>query len=235
VLVVDDERPIAELIAEKLAPFEVEAEIVTNGEEALDRLREGEFDALTLDLMMDGLSGLDVLRRLRADEELRRTPVVVVSILSEHEALFGEWRVTKPIDSDELADALGSAVLAGRTRVLVVGRSLVRPRVEPALVQLGLDHEWVTSGTAAAQACQRRRFEVALVDAEMRNPEDALHALELRGRRIGQAVLVFSATGEGAEGLVRMGAKAVPIEGAAEAVMQALSQDAPLPVPGTER
>ena len=48
-------------------------------------------------------------------------PVVVVSILSEHEALFGEWKVTKPIDSEELADALGSAVLAGRTRVLVVG------------------------------------------------------------------------------------------------------------------
>ena len=234
VLVVDDERPIADLIVAKLAPFEVEAEIATSGEAALERLREGQFDAVTLDLMMDGLSGLDVLRRLREDEELRRTPVVVVSIVSEHEALFGEWRITKPIDSEELADALGSAVLAGRTRVLVVGRSLVRPRLEPALVQLGLDHEWVTSATAAAQACQRRRFEVALVDAEMRNPEDALHALDLRGRRIGQAVLVFSANGEGAEGLVRMGAKAVSIEGAAEAVMQTLSQDPPLPVQGTE-
>ena len=194
-LVVDDERAVAELIAAKLEPFEVETEIATGGEEALDRLREGRFDALTLDLMMDGMSGLDVLRELRGDEELRRTPVVVVSILSEHEALFGEWKVTKPIDSEELADALGSAVLAGRTRVLVVGRSLARPRLEPALVRLGLDHEWVTSGTAAAQACQRRRFEVALVDAGMRDPEDALRALDLRGRRVGQAVLVFS-TGE---------------------------------------
>ncbi len=46
---------------------------------------------------------------------------------------------------------------------------------------------------------------------------------------------MFSATGEGVEGLARMGAKAVPIEHAAEAVMQTLSQDAPLPVPGTER
>jgi hypothetical protein len=69
----------------------------------------------------------------------------------------------------------------------------------------------------------------------MRNPEAALHALELRGRRIAQSVLVFSATGEGVEGLVRMGAKAVPLEHAAEAVMQTLSQEPPLPVPGTER
>lgn len=235
VLVVDDELAIAELIAAKLEPFEVETELVTSGQEAIERLREGRFDAVTLDLLMDGVSGLDVLRELREDEDLRRTPVVVVSILSEHEALFGEWKVTKPIDSDELADALGSAVLAGRTRVLVVGRSLVRPRLEPALVQLGLDHEWVTSGTAAAQACQRRRFEVALVDAGMRNPEDALHALKLRGRRLDHAVLVFLSTGEGAEGLVRMGAKAVSIEHAADAVMQTLSQEPPLPIPGTER
>ena len=236
-LVVDDERPIAELIAANLAPFEVKAEIATSGKEAIARLREGGFDALTLDLMMDGMSGLDVLRELRGDEELRRTPVVVVSILSEHEALFGEWKVTKPIDAEELADALGSAVLAGRTRVLVVGRSLVRPRLEPALVRLGLDHEWVTSGTAAAQACQRRRFEVALVDAGMRNPEDALHALDLRGpaRRPGGAGVLDADAGEGDEGLARMGARAVPIEQAAEAVMQALSQEPSLPVPGTER
>ncbi len=227
VLVVDDEQAVAELIAANLELFDVESEIALSGEAAIERLRGGRFDALTLDLKMSGMSGLDVLRTLRGDEELRRTPVVVVSILSEHEALFGEWKVTKPIDAEELADALGSAVLAGRTRVLVVGRSLMRPRLEPALVRLGLDHEWVTSGTAAAQACQRRRFEVALIDAGMRDPESALHALDLRGRRIGQARLVFSAGGEGAEGLVRMGAKAVPIDKAAEAVMQALSQDAP--------
>jgi CheY-like chemotaxis protein len=107
--------------------------------------------------------------------------------------------------------------------------------LEPALVRLGLDHEWVTSGPAAAQACQRRRFEVALVDASMRNAEDALHALDLRGRRLGQAVLVFSTTGEPGEGLARMGARAVPIEQAAEAVMQTLSQEPSLPLPGTER
>ena len=62
---------------------------------------------------------------------------------------------------------------------------------------------------AAAQVCAERRFEVALVDAEMRNPEGVMDALDLRGRRIGQAVLVFSSDGEGAEGLVRMGA---PVE-----------------------
>jgi CheY-like chemotaxis protein len=222
VLVVDDEPAIARLIAEQLRPFGVETETVHSGDEALGHLRDGRFDALTLDILMPGRSGIDVLRAIRADEELRRTPVVVVSILSTTQALFGEWKVSKPIDPGELADALGSAVLAGRTRVLVVGRSAVRSELEPALVRLGLDHEWVTSATAAARACTGRRFEVALVDTGMRNPDAVMQALDLRGRRLGRAVVLFSTGGE-VEGTANLGAEAVPIEDAALAVLQTLS------------
>jgi signal transduction histidine kinase/DNA-binding response OmpR family regulator len=222
VLVVDDDPAIASLIAEQLRPFEVESELAHSGEEAIERLREGRFDAMTLDVLMPGQSGLDVLRVLRDDPELARTPVVVVSILTGSEALLGEWNVTKPIDPEELADVLGSAVMAGRTRVLVVGRSAVRSRLEPALVRLGLDHDWVTSGTAAAQACSRRRFEVALVDAGMRSPEAVLRALDLRGRRVGRAVVLFS-TGDDAPGVAQLGGDPVPVEKAADAVLRTIS------------
>jgi len=231
VLVVDDEQDVARVIAAHLAPYEVEAEIVTSGDRALERLRSGQFDAVTLDILMEQENGLDVLRALRADEELRRTPVVVVSVVSHHQAIFGEWKVAKPIEPNQLADTLGSAVLAGRTRLLVVGRSSVRPRLEPSLVRLGLDHEWVTSGPAAAQACQRRRFEVALVDSGMRAPESVVRALDLRGRRVGQAVLIFSSD-EGVEGVARMGAETVAIEQAAEAVLATLSAGAEAHSPG---
>jgi CheY-like chemotaxis protein len=222
VLVVDDEPDIARLIAEQLRPFGVEAETVNSGDEALQRLREGRFDAMTLDVLMPGKSGVDILRSIRADEQLRRTPVVVVSILSTTQALFGEWKVTKPIDPEELADSLGSAVLAGRTRVLVAGRSSVRSQLEPALVRLGLDHDWVTSAAAAARACKERRFEVALVDAGMRGPDAVIRSLDLRGRRLGRAVVLFSA-GDQAEGVANLGAEAVPIEDAALAVLQTLT------------
>ena len=193
-----------------------------SGDEALERLRDEQFDAVTLDMLMPGRSGLDVLRSLRADPQLRRTPVVIVSILSGSEALLGEWKVTKPVDPDELADVLGSAVLAGRTSVLVVGRSAVRTRLEPALVRMGLDHEWVTSGTAAARACSRRRFEVALVDAGIRSPQAVIKALDLRGRRLGRAVVLFS-TGDDAPGVAHLGSDPVPVEDAAGAVLRTLS------------
>ena len=213
---------MARLIAEQLVPFGVESETVTSGEEALERLRGGRFDAMTLDVLMPGQSGIDVLRAIRGDDALRRTPVVVVSILSTTQAMFGEWKVSKPIDPEELADALGSAVLAGRTGVLVVGRSAVRSTLEPMLVRLGVAHEWVTSAAAAARACKERRFEVALVDAGMRSPDSAMRSIELRGRRAGRAVLLFS-TGDDSEGVVNLGAEPVPIEDAALAVLQTLS------------
>jgi signal transduction histidine kinase/CheY-like chemotaxis protein/HAMP domain-containing protein len=223
VLVVDDEPPVAALIAEQLAGFDVHTEVAHSGDEAIELLRDGGFDAMTLDVLMPGRSGIDVLSVLRADPELARIPVVIVSILSGSEALLGEWKVTKPVDPDELADVLGSAVLTGRTRVLVVGRSAVRRKLEPALVRLGLDHEWFTSGKAAAQACTRRRFEVALVDAGMRSPEVALDALDLRGRRLGRAVVLFS-TGDDAPGVANLGDDPVPVEQAAGAVLRALGQ-----------
>jgi signal transduction histidine kinase/CheY-like chemotaxis protein len=225
VLVVDDDQEVARVTAASLAPYEVETEIATDGDRALERLRSGRFDAITLEVMMDGTSGFEVLRALRADENLRRTPVVVVSIVTDHQALIGEWKVTKPVDPDLLADALGSAVLAWRTRVLVVGRSSVRPELEPALVRLGLDHEWVTSAAAAAQACQRRRFEIALLDIGVRGPESVLRSLDLRGRRLDQAVLLFS-SGEDGGSAAALDAQAVPIEKAADAVLAALSQEA---------
>jgi CheY-like chemotaxis protein len=149
--------------------------------------------------------------------------VVIVSIVSRGEALLGEWKVAKPVDPEELADVLGSAVMVGRTRVLVVARSSVRSQLEPTLVKLGLDHEWVTSGAAAARACGDGRFEVALVDAGIRAPQAVLRALKLRGRRQGRAVVMFS-TGDDAPGAANLGGEPVPIEEAAGAVLQALAQ-----------
>ena len=60
------------------------------------------------------------MARPKSFQHLRGLPVVVVSVFSGHEALAGEWVVAKPIDADELVDALGAALLAGRVRVLVM-------------------------------------------------------------------------------------------------------------------
>ena len=225
VLVIDDEPEIAALIVEQLQPFGVEAEVAGSGSEGIERLEREHFDAVTLDILMPGMSGFEVLEALRGNGRASSTPVVVVSVLSGHEALAGEWTVTKPIQPLELADALGAALTAGRTRVLVVGRSSVRPRLAPLLERAGLEHEWVGSASAAARRCREERFEVALVDAGMHSPQAALRALALRGRRPGRAVVVFSSGDEDERpALAELEADPVPIERAAQAVVAVLGR-----------
>ena len=202
VLVVDDEEPAARLVGEHLEPFGVDVTLCHDGRAALAELRERRYDAMTLDIFMPGMSGFEVLRALRADSGLQRLPVVVVSVFSGREALSGESSLDKPVSGEALADALGSAMLGGRVRVLAVGRPNAREEVARLLDTLGLQHEWAQSSEQIAAACEHRRFEVALVESDLPEREDVLRALELRGRRLPPAVVLFSTgtepAGEGA-------------------------------------
>lgn len=67
VLVVDDEANIVELLSVSLKFQGFEVHTATNGAQALDRAREARPDAVILDVMMPGMDGFGVLRRLRAD------------------------------------------------------------------------------------------------------------------------------------------------------------------------
>jgi signal transduction histidine kinase/CheY-like chemotaxis protein len=224
VLVVDDEREIAELIVGQLAPLGVSTEMATSGAQALQMLRESHFDAVTLDVLMPGMDGFEVLRQIRADPSLRTTPIVFVSVFSNTMELAGEWVVPKPIDADELRLVLGAAVQAGRSRVLVVARDELRATLEPALAELGIEYQWEDTGVAAARVCAERRFEIALVDAGVRNPQAVLQALNLRGRRLRRAAILVSDDHTPAPaGIDRLGLEVVPIERAAPAVLAALS------------
>jgi signal transduction histidine kinase/DNA-binding response OmpR family regulator/HAMP domain-containing protein len=221
VLIVEDEPEIASLIAEQLRPYEVDVVVVHDGEAAIAELRRRPYDAVTLDILLGGIDGFEVLRTIREDPRLRRTPVIVVSVMAGQETLAAEWSVTKPIDAQELTDAIGSAILASRARVLVVGRAGMREIVGPLLERRGIEFEWATSGAEAARMCEETHYEVALVDAGMRSPQSALAQLDLRGRRLRRSVVVFS-TGEPSPGLARLDPDPVPVEDATAAVVHAL-------------
>ncbi|MDH6284872.1 two-component system OmpR family response regulator [Prescottella agglutinans] len=67
VLIVDDEPSLVELLSVSLRFQGFEVETATNGAEGLDRARTFRPDALILDVMMPGMDGFGMLRRLRAD------------------------------------------------------------------------------------------------------------------------------------------------------------------------
>ena len=223
ILIVDDEPEIAALIADQLAPLDVRATIATDGETALAYLRSEHFDAITLDILMPGMDGFEVLHAIRSDTELRAIPILFVSVFAGRRELAGEWTVGKPIDADELRDVLAAAVRAGRSRVLVIARDELQVRLEPALDELGIEHQWETTVAAAARVCGERRFEVALIDIGIRNPRAALQALDLRGRRLRRAVILFSDDETPAPpGISELGLEVVGVQDAAQALLGAL-------------
>jgi DNA-binding response OmpR family regulator len=80
VLVVDDDVELCRLIREYVASEPWDVECVHDGARALERALGGEHRLIVLDVMLPGLSGLDVLRRLR---EKQRTPVLMLTARGE--------------------------------------------------------------------------------------------------------------------------------------------------------
>ncbi|MGH2900482.1 MAG: response regulator, partial [Solirubrobacteraceae bacterium] len=215
VLICDDEPALATLVAQQLRPLGVQTVQVNSGAEALARLRSEPFDALTLDVLMPGMNGFDVLAAVRADPRLRDIPVIFVSVSARAPQLEGEWAVAKPIDRARLTDVLDAAIQAKRSRVLVVGPDALRAELGASLTGLGIEHRWESTPEGAARAGAAELFEVALVHASMGALPALVDGSALRGRRRGRSVILFSADGDGAGAGGPVG---VPVFGLAQAV-----------------
>ena len=100
VLIVDDDPAICKLLVKVMAANDLEAVVAGSGEQAMVLLEQESFDAILLDINMDGLDGFDVLKRLRGKGI--DTPVMIVSGRSEDfDSLYGlslgaDDYVTKP-------------------------------------------------------------------------------------------------------------------------------------------
>jgi DNA-binding response OmpR family regulator len=78
-LVIDADATVLGLVQAVLDACGVETEIAAGAEEALDRLRSERFDLIVVEPALDGMSGLELCRRVRADPLLSQTLVLVVS------------------------------------------------------------------------------------------------------------------------------------------------------------
>ena len=85
VLIVDDDVGMSSLLAKLLKLSGYQAESVPSGEEAMAYLATGAAlpDAIILDIMMPGMSGFDVLRRMQAMSLMGKVPVIMFSAVSD--------------------------------------------------------------------------------------------------------------------------------------------------------
>jgi len=113
VLLVDDEEEFVSALSERLMLRGIEVDSALNGEEALGRMDEKEFEVVILDVMMPGLSGLEVLRQIKSTH-----PNTQVILLTGHGATregiegmrLGAFDyLIKPVDIEEMLEKMKEA------------------------------------------------------------------------------------------------------------------------------
>ncbi|HNE89180.1 MAG: response regulator [Candidatus Nanopelagicales bacterium] len=120
VLIVDDEPSVRDLIRDTL---ELEDHVVNeavDGPSALEALRADQLpDLVVLDIMMPGMSGLDVLTELRGQPTTKELPVILLTAMSDDATTWAGWSaganvfLPKPFDPGALLDWIDRVLEGG--------------------------------------------------------------------------------------------------------------------------
>ena len=150
VLVVDDEPGIVDLVTYGLRREGYEVDSAVDGESGLVRARETPFDLIVLDVMLPGMSGMDVCRTLRSESDV---PIVMLTARdAEVDTVVGlevgaDDYVTKPFSMAELVSRV-RALLRRRDLDRAAAGGVVREaggiRVDLARHEVTVDGEQVT-------------------------------------------------------------------------------------------
>jgi DNA-binding response OmpR family regulator len=174
-LVVDDSDAMRELLERQLAERGYEVVTAADGERALELVAARRPDAILLDHELPGMSGLEVLGRLRSDDKLAAMPVIMLTSEHEQSLLLTSLRagahdhLRKPFDPAELEARVAAALRAERLAQLnVLKRLAARGKSGAALAWI---EDFLASDEPLVVFCGNREVqELALA----RFP-DALH------------------------------------------------------------
>lgn len=122
ILVVDDEPDLLELVRHHLTREHYDVVTAKDGESALRQTQRDIPDMVVLDLMLPGIDGLEVCRRLRADERTSHVPILLLTAKGEEtDVVIGlssgaDDYVRKPFGIKELVARVGARLRESRTR-----------------------------------------------------------------------------------------------------------------------
>ncbi len=126
-LVVDDEMLNRTLLSVSLQSEGYAVETAENGQEALGLLRERSFDVILLDLLMPEMDGFEVLSQLKADPQLRRIPVIIISALDDMDSVI---RCIEMGATDYLSKPFDPVLLRARVNASLASKRLHDMEVE---------------------------------------------------------------------------------------------------------
>jgi two-component system cell cycle response regulator DivK len=108
-LLIEDDRDVAALFRHVLDLAGYESESILDGKEAMDRLASTNPDIVLLDLQLPNISGVEILKRMRADERMKTIPVVVITAyayFANSLPVKPDLFLLKPVDIHDLSSLI---------------------------------------------------------------------------------------------------------------------------------
>jgi adenylate cyclase len=174
ILVIDDDATAREILSAHLRELGFEVAQAADGETGLAEARRLRPAAITLDVLMNGMNGWEVLAALKADDALFNTPVVIVSIDDSREkglTLGAAGYLVKPVGQDDLARLIanvGTSEDEASPHVLVVDDDTdYLDLMQGTLKARGYEVATAVSAHAAASQLARRIPDLILLDLVM--------------------------------------------------------------------
>jgi DNA-binding response OmpR family regulator len=118
ILLVDDERGFVDVISKRMSKRNIDVTKAYSGKEALQALRKTDFDAVVLDLKMEDMDGIEILKIFK--KIVPDLPVIMLTGHGSEEAardgigLGASDYLTKPCDFEELVIKIQEVVSSGR-------------------------------------------------------------------------------------------------------------------------
>jgi PAS domain S-box-containing protein len=176
ILIIEDDPDIANLLCIILSNAGYTADIAGTGTQSLQLLRQSRYDAVTLDLCLPDISGLEIIRQLRLSADTAQLPIIVVSAKMEEGRLAidgnlsgTEW-LSKPINEVHLLDLLRRHIPLHnqhRLKVLHVEDDVDLHQVVLAMAGKNVDMQLATSLAAAHASIAQQSYDVLILDLQL--------------------------------------------------------------------
>ena len=171
IVVVDDDPSNRELLDRRLSRDGHTVSTMPSGETALAWMEDHPVDLVILDLIMPGLNGVEVLRRMRAREETRQTPVIIISGLDESDGAIrcieagADDYLSKPVDAVLLRARISAALERKRLRdrEVAIARRLQAEQERAESLLRNMLPESVVARLRAGESTIADRFDCATI------------------------------------------------------------------------
>jgi phosphate regulon transcriptional regulator PhoB len=132
ILVVDDEPDLVELVSYNLKNEGFKVSSASNGENALEKVRKGEYNLIILDLMLPGIQGVELCRMLRSNPRTETIPIIMLTARGEVAdkirglEIGADDYMTKPFSPKELVARVNTVLrrtgaLASKEKIIRIG------------------------------------------------------------------------------------------------------------------